>query len=140
MRAELSVVVIIFALAGCYNEAAESRSLVEHQTVASGFVVSVDCGNHGAIYYKFVLNGLSREGRAAQGVLPNCTEVPIGYPVRVFYDATNPELHTVIEPSRLYEREHGYYIPYLWLAPLALLGLVLLLRRRGRAPRERQSL
>ncbi len=109
-----AVIIASLALAGCYNEALPLRDLAARHQITTGQVISRDCANHGAVYYKFVVDGRTQAGRAPMNLL-DCTKARVGDPVKIYYDPANPTVYTFKEPQLVYEERRGFYIP-IWLA------------------------
>lgn len=70
----------------------EAYRLKNNGALIEGTISAVDCGNHGRIYFDYVVTGRQFSGseNASVGGL-NCRNINIGMPVPVYYEIANPQ-------------------------------------------------
>lgn len=121
--ASLVSFVSVLLLTGCYNTASEYEALIRNAKIIEAHISSKNCRNHGAVVYKFTLEGKNHYGYVPWGLV-SCESVHVGDLLEVYYDPQRPEVHTPLNPAEAYRREKGYYFP-LWA--LFVLGVHLIL-------------
>ena len=101
------------AISGCYNSADDMRLLTSSHFLSDAYIVHLDCGDHGAVYYGFRVNQNEYRGKSPSGLF-NCNAVKIGDKTPIYYHPENPQIHSLIPPKKAYENAKGWYIPELF--------------------------
>jgi hypothetical protein len=70
----------------------EAYRLKNNGALVEGTISTVDCGNHGRIYFDYVVTGRQfsgSENASAGGI--DCQNVKVGMLIPVYYDTANPQ-------------------------------------------------
>lgn len=126
----------VLVLAGCYNDAADYRRLVDHHASAPARVVYAHCGERVPVVLAF-RDPAGREHRLKPPPgRPGC-EAKVGDEVQVFYDPDHPDTSTALPPSEAYAEAHGWYVPEVaWVVGFSLFVLVAGIARFGLSGRR----
>lgn len=101
------------ASSSCYNSATDLEKLVSSNQPTESYVVHLNCGNHGAVYYGFRVDGREYRGKAPSGVFA-CSSTKLGDKRPVYYYPENPNIHSLFMPREAYDRALGWYVPEWW--------------------------
>lgn len=78
----------------------EAFRLKNNGALVEGTISAVDCGNHGRIYFDYVVTGRqfsSSENASTGGV--DCKNVNVGMQIPVYYDTANPQTAIAGNPA-----------------------------------------
>jgi len=100
-------------LPACSQQLEQYSLLAEQHAVAQGRVQYRDCGNGGAVYYRFSVGQQEFGGRAPKGSI-DCTAAKVGDPLVIYFHPSNPQIHSNVEPAHLYKAESSKLLPGHW--------------------------
>jgi hypothetical protein len=113
-------------LSGCYNTADRELRLVQHAAVSRAVVVVSSCDKLIGVKYEFVVAEVKYRGSAPWPEV-SCHNTRIGESFSVFYDPENPAVNTIENPTVVYQRAKGWFMPA-WLAvPLIFMAIVVVI-------------